>query len=238
MKPPSQSPRKQSMLSDSLQRRLNAYAVAASAAGVGMLALAQPAEARIIYTKTHHVIGTGGTYHLRLDDKGADFLIYQRLLRSGWSLLRAEGLGDNAVEGYATGRGSWGICYPSSGGGCADALLKGSAVSSKRTFVANRKGALMVETFCSENCGYRAGPWGRNRADGYLGLKFKIGQQIHYGWVHMTVSVPDNGTIKATVLGYAYETIANKPIITGKTKGLGVVTVQPGSLGHLAAGRK
>jgi hypothetical protein len=36
--------------------------------------------------------------------------------------------------------------------------------------------------------------------------------------------------------GYAYETIPNKPIIAGKTKGPDVFTVQPGSLGHLARG--
>jgi uncharacterized repeat protein (TIGR03803 family) len=36
--------------------------------------------------------------------------------------------------------------------------------------------------------------------------------------------------------GYAYETIANKSIIAGKTKGPDVVTVQPASLGHLARG--
>ena len=36
--------------------------------------------------------------------------------------------------------------------------------------------------------------------------------------------------------GYAYETIPNKLIITGKTKGPDVITAQPGSLGHLAQG--
>jgi hypothetical protein len=36
--------------------------------------------------------------------------------------------------------------------------------------------------------------------------------------------------------GYAYETIPNKAIIAGKTIGRDVITVQPGSLGHLAAG--
>src|SRR6202521_2398300 len=45
-------PRRTSELSKSLHQQLNMYALAASAAGVGMLALAQPAEAKIIYTKT------------------------------------------------------------------------------------------------------------------------------------------------------------------------------------------
>jgi hypothetical protein len=37
-------------LSDSLHHRLNVYALAASAAGMGLLALARPAEGKIVYT--------------------------------------------------------------------------------------------------------------------------------------------------------------------------------------------
>jgi hypothetical protein len=44
-------------LSDSVHQRLNSYALAAGAAAVGVLPLAQPADAKIIYTKTHQVIG-------------------------------------------------------------------------------------------------------------------------------------------------------------------------------------
>jgi hypothetical protein len=42
--------RKPSTLSESVQRHVNAYAMAATAAGVSMLALTQPAQARIVYT--------------------------------------------------------------------------------------------------------------------------------------------------------------------------------------------
>jgi hypothetical protein len=40
------------------------YALAASAAGVGVLVLAQPAEAKIIYTKAHHLIPPNTHYNL------------------------------------------------------------------------------------------------------------------------------------------------------------------------------
>ena len=36
--------------------------------------------------------------------------------------------------------------------------------------------------------------------------------------------------------GYAYETVPNKPIITGKTTGPDVITLDPATLGHLAQG--
>jgi hypothetical protein len=41
-----------------------------------------------------------------------------------------------------------------------------------------------------------------------------------------------------TLTGYAYETIPGKPIIAGETKGPDVITMQPGSPGRLALGRK
>jgi hypothetical protein len=54
----SSTPRKTACLSKSVHQQLNMYAIAAGAAGVGVLALAGPAEAKIIYTQTHVVIGT------------------------------------------------------------------------------------------------------------------------------------------------------------------------------------
>jgi hypothetical protein len=41
----------------------------------------------------------------------------------------------------------------------------------------------------------------------------------------------------ATLTGYAFETIPNKPIIAGKTCGPDVI-VKHGTLGELAAGRR
>jgi hypothetical protein len=70
-------------------------------------------------------------------------------------------------------------------------------------------------------------------------VKFAIHGKTHYGWAR----IQWNG-IGSTeyITGYAYETIPNKPIIAGKTKGPDVITVQPGtvsdSLGGLALGRK
>lgn len=69
---PSPLSRKTPNLSESVRQQLKMYALAASAAGVGTLALSQPSEAKIVYTKTHRVIGE----HYRLDlnhDGTADF---------------------------------------------------------------------------------------------------------------------------------------------------------------------
>ena len=70
----------------------------------------------------------------------------------------------------------------------------------------------------------------------YLGLKFFIHGKAHYGWARFNVLITIEYGIGATLTGYAYETIPNKPIIAGKTKGPDVITLQDPSLGHLAQG--
>src|SRR5579863_496492 len=102
------SPRTSCKLSDSVHFQLSRYALAASAAGVGALALAQPAEAKIIYTKTHRVIGHNDIYPLDLNRDGTvDFIIQQLAWMTGsltcnassWKgLFVKEGFG-NAVAG-------------------------------------------------------------------------------------------------------------------------------------------
>lgn len=79
------------------------------------------------------------------------------------------------------------------------------------------------------------GPWensGKGVKNRYLGLRFTFKGKIHYGWARLNFPNPPG----ATLTGYAYETVPNKPIITGKTKGPDVITVQPASLGRLAQG--
>jgi len=66
-------------------------------------------------------------------------------------------------------------------------------------------------------------------------LRFKIHGKTHYGWARLSIPFADY-KFTATLTGYAYETVPNKPIIAGKTKGPDMVTVQPVSLGHLATG--
>jgi len=59
---------------------------------------------------------------------------------------------------------------------------------------------------------------GKGLKDRYLGLKFYIRGEVHFGWARVTVTTTGK-TFTATLTGYAYETIPNKSIIAGKTKG-------------------
>jgi hypothetical protein len=62
--------RQRKSLRSSLEHRLSGYALAASAAGVGVLALAQRAESKIVYTPAHQIIKPHQPYDLDLNNDG------------------------------------------------------------------------------------------------------------------------------------------------------------------------
>ena len=230
MKPSSRPPRTPFPLSESLHQQLNLYALAASAAGVGMLALAQPAEAKIIYTKTHMVIAGAEQYYLDVNhDKTTDFTIV-----NFWTTVCPDSCGQWLYLKPAAGNSEIGS-VTHSGWHFAAAVKKGSAIGSKGHFLAGT--GFMAAAFSTMPS---VGPW-RSITNRYLGLKFAIKGKTHYGWARLSVT-GGFGTIVATLTGYAYETVPNKSIIAGKTKGAEVITVEPdttaGTLGRLALGRK
>jgi hypothetical protein len=223
-------PRKTVSLSDSVHQQLNSYALAASAAGVTLLALSQPSDAKIVYTQTHVVIGTNHIYELDLNHDGlADFKInnhsfFTDTVVATLSALPAQA--NNRVVGAQRQIGSPYYAY---------ALTHGGAIGPKQPF----SGGWMAWSDGAN----RAGRWVNVRGR-YLGLKFRIKGKIHYGWARLNVTV-GNSRITATLTGYAYETIAGKTIIAGATKGpdggeptasFNMHTPEPATLGMLAVG--
>jgi hypothetical protein len=193
-----------SILPPSLQHQLNMYALAASAAGVSLLAVAQPSEAKIIYTKAHQVIGQNGVYELDLNHDGTiDFLIEQ----SSYALLAQEAFG-NAVQGSVGYR--WDF---------AAALNKGARIGRGQEFVHGR-GEALVAFLENTSQSQTSGHW-VNVKNGYLGLRFKIGGETHYGWARLSVYVVKGrgSQVFGILTGYAYETIPNKGIDAGHTDG-------------------
>src|SRR5579859_2523445 len=90
-------------LNQRLNRRLISYATAATAAGAGMLGLAQPAEAQIVFTPAHVMIGAHGGYPLDLTNSGTtDFVLHGSVTANSSTLfnaLLAKPVLENAVEG-------------------------------------------------------------------------------------------------------------------------------------------
>jgi len=215
MKRPARVP---SQLSESLHKRLSAYTLAASAAGVGMLCLAQSAHARIVYTPAGVTLGDqiDHVYQIALD-------------------LNHDGINDFALVNYLTGNfGDVVYVSPAKTGNSAvgyriyaSALPSGVRIGGgtvKRFDPAHRRMVIESKT------GPLKGPW-YDVTNRYLGLKFQIRGKIHYGWARLSVTLAQPFEIVGTLTGYAYETIPNKPIIAGKTHGKDEAT-----LGRLAQG--
>jgi hypothetical protein len=223
---PSRS-RMTSHLCPSLEKRLNLYSLAASAAGLSVLTWAQPAEARIVYTAANiDITQNGGLISFDLNHDGIpDFGLSNIYTHSSF---QASGL--LKVLQAQSANEVWDVT--SKGVLCAAALPKGVRVGPKGHFRKDPTSGLAMAFSNME--GTYFGPW-RNVKQDYLGLKFVIKGKTHFGWARLKGNF-DSFPYAATLTGYAYETIPNKPILTGRTKGPDEVTVQPASLGHLATG--
>jgi hypothetical protein len=219
------------------------YAVSATAAGVGILALAQPAEAKIIYTPAHVKIGYFVTHEYNLDlnhDSVPDFA------------LSVDSFADTSGSGSAWVAGGYqqGNSVVLRNGSYVAALRAGVRVGGARPPLKFGGGGVMAnrDSVCSINGQCTTtfkGPWangGKGVKNRYLGLKFQIKGKTHYGWARLNLGRDVFGRLSGLLTGYAYETIPNKPIVAGKIKGPDVIIlpadIKAGTLGHLALGRR
>ena len=229
-------------LNESVHQQLSSYALAASAAGMGVLAWAQPAGARIVYTPTNVQLMNGQNIYVDLNHDGTNdfYFVGQQSQKtsSGFAFLAISpepGTNRNAI---------WAV--ESNGHGCAVELPPGRRVGSGRPFQANSVGLFFRSWGWTGGTSHCA--WWKKLGSHYVGLKFHIQGKIHYGWAR--VKVESYPHYAATLTGYAYETITNQAIITGKTKGadeigsfeqasaasLNATAPQPPTLGLLALG--
>jgi hypothetical protein len=225
-----------------LDNSLSAYATAAGAAGVSLLVFAIPAEAKIVYTPASINIPANGSW-IPIDlnhDGTADFSFSRDFFpftdgSVSYMDARAGGRG-NAIWGRGySGRSQARKFAPPKGGsigGFAAALHAGFKVRpNKSYFQEGTNQWLMARRAASHrsvDTTNTAGQWNYTQHR-YLGLKFMIDGKIHYGWARVNWET-------SKVTGYAYETIPNKPIIAGKTKGPDVIKWEPATLGRLAQG--
>jgi len=218
-----------SNLSQSSQRRLASYALAAGAAGVGVLALASSSQAEIVYTPTQTKIHNNGqVFGFKLDLNGDGITDFEL---ANW-IYGAEGW--NLVHGAITGN------HVVGSGTYAFALAAGANIGPAGPFAHPPRSAeatSMARWNDFSNFLYSYGPW-KNTRNRYLGFKFLINGEVHFGWARLSV---DTDTMLLS--GYAYETIANKAIVAGQTSGSDQASsADPGSpvtnatLGRLAQG--
>jgi hypothetical protein len=246
-------------LGSGLEKSLSAYASAAVAAGVTLLAMTNSSEAKIVYTPANTNIPVSNRAPVPLDlnhDGIADFSFWnlsafaccgQVFLELEVGCAAVPVSSNNSTCRYQSNE-IWGRGVVS--GRFASALPAGFPVHPKKAdFQQGRKlqigsypptgpVALMASFRGANISGFPSSATGGQwlyTQHRYLGLQFVISGKVHYGWARVEVTLSQEG-IGATLTGYAYETIPNKPIITGKIKGPDVITLEPASLGHLAQG--
>ena len=213
-------------LPELLNRRWIAYTLAA---GAGVLATSQPANAGIIYTPAD-IFFTSGTVFIDLNHDGINdfkFAVFGQP-GSGFQTLKVSGNG-NAGAGVVGRLGS------------AGALTSGAAIGPHDPLrVTKSASLLMAEVFenSSSSTSLR-GKWG-NVGDKFLGLRFTINGQAHYGWAEFDMvgfvdPIFGGAYLDTTLLGYAYDTVPNQPIAAGSTTSFSA-TPEPGTLGLLALG--
>jgi hypothetical protein len=229
--------------SRSLNRRLNLYALAAGAAGASIFATQQPAQAEVVYTPAHLTL-TNGQLLIDLNHDGdVDFIVSNKSARGSCSCLTRKlrvtgafvGSSQNSVEGIGLN---------------ASALKAGAVVGPRDLFLAAPMQMATALNEISNSFYYVYGPFA-NKRNRFLGLRFVLHGENHYGWAAFSVVKAsfrgETPVIGATLSGYAYETVPDHPLIAGVIKSSsdamatrsGVETAiasQPATLGLLALG--
>jgi hypothetical protein len=114
---------------------------------------------------------------------------------------------------------SWVVC--SSGFSYAGAMQLGKNIGTSQYGWMDWPRNLMAFDVSSIRFDESFGPWAhiyQHRAR-YLGLQFEINGESHFGWARLNVVFRQNPvpTWEVRVTGYAYETIAGKPLRAGQT---------------------
>jgi len=189
-------------LSHGLQRNLGAYTAAASAAGVAALALAPSAAAQVVYTPTDIRIGSQGKIYVDFNNDGVVDLLIREVPCSVETFFPG-----NSLQAVPT-RVDGGIL---DGLGGAQAMPLGAPIGASNRFYS--PALTMAEQ--TNYAVYYYGNWGFG-PPAYLGIKFPINGETHYGWARMKVQYDyRHKDINVHLTGFAYETQPNVTIRAG-----------------------
>lgn len=221
-----------------LDKGLLGYAAAATAAGVGLLALVPPAEAKIVFTPSNVPIPeNGGLVHIDLNHDGIPDFAFSAAAYFGGARAPLGLYRDSLTVVPDQAENEVGAITSSKGFQCAAKLRANVTVGPRKDFKPNQLPMFQVAGDYTNQFSARC-PW-LDRRGGFLGLKFVVNGETHYGWARISL------TGSVSIRGYAYETVPNQPILTGASTGPEDADVshppvlpapQPASLGVLAQG--
>jgi len=196
----------------SLDSKLKSY----SALAVGVLAAGTAANAQIIYTDIDPDTIIADTFYLLDFDKDAipDFNLTQVNYSYGstsflnlvgvQALNNNEVLGDTAIVQYSTSTDTAFFPKP--------LALNDDISANEKVWSGTTYGLLYMKISYYGNS-LKDGKW-KAGDEKYLGLRFKIGNDWHYGWVRIEIG---NNAGSFKIKDFAYESTADKHILAGKT---------------------
>lgn len=196
-----------------LNGQMKLYSLAAAAAGVSVLALVAPAAAEVVVSKAHLSVSGGGAVNVDLNHDGIpDF---------GFAIFSYQDFSPafRATFSISPFHGGAVIAGPGTSRQYASALVRGAKIGPSDRFAAT-SGAVIERSYGDHVTGHTTfrtlkGNWGNNPQNRYLGLRFLINGETHYGWIRLMVTSSGAFTLRGTITGYAYETVPNKPILAG-----------------------
>jgi hypothetical protein len=200
-------------LPEQLHRRLNCYALAAGAAGVAILACSVPVDAAPVCTKLHiDLVGTG-TYALNPAHQRVPPFNIAETYNNVSSLL-----GGSWNRGFFIP--NWVGAMPLLGANNLPADVRSGASIGPRGNFAKGPSYGMLFTY-----GIGKGTINHHKGNlqfgqsNYIGFKFGVAGESHYGWVRMNVTFEARADGKMGTMhihGYGYETTPNKAIHAGQ----------------------
>ncbi len=220
------------------------------AAGAGLAAAPELADASIIYTNPADVTishtaspGSPDSASINLDN-----LPPVEVTVTATGKAQAGG-GPNPPTGSAT----LDLSTPGTAAVLLGPLLLDAPIGPAQSFNASSN-LLMASGFYDDDTGGTQGPWA-NATGQFLGVTFEIAGEDHFGWIRFNVTasgqagpvvegtqLPGTASVSATILDFAYESCPNTAILAGDTEGGGscgpssIPIPLPPSLGLLALG--
>jgi hypothetical protein len=200
--------KQKSKLPDSLNRGLLHYAMAATAAGVASLACALPAEAAPVCTKTDIDLGFLGSYMVNpAQQKFAPFIAVETYNNLSSHSASAQYVGfflPNSQNAEVVAKSNLAVPLPF-----------GSVIGSGQAFAVPKSyGLLFTYRPFYRNLTHHKGNFTDNQPQ-YLGLKFSVSGETHYGWARFVWKIATNTRSAVHVTGYGYETTAGQSIAAG-----------------------
>lgn len=173
----------------------------------------------IVYTDVNpdEVINPGSFYELDMDnDLTGEFFIWIASLSGTYGSTFFSGY-QAAVMPWSSGNSV--LVYDYYGYPRPVAMNSGSWISAGQSMSSNSGGGwLLAQSLVMSGTYTFGGGAFQGVSDAYIGVRFDMGGQPHYGWVRIDVAP---GADKITVKDYAYHSVATREIMAGQV-GVGI----------------